>query len=568
MSIFKRFHGAMFGAGYSKFFTILVLCISIFDVFMLFHAPIFPDEIVWRFLYSRFFIDGFEHFSYFKPCLAETLPIPIFLYPQFVFFSLFAFLDSAFFYRAIPFIGYACLLIVLYKNYQKISLQKQFCGFLIFLFIVSTLGNSGSVWIVTSRSEFLLFYFMSFAVLIGMRKSVSAVLVVLLFLFWTILSIAHPKFLYLFPIIIYLLWFTDVKKTSKVLLSCIVVFYLLFLVKFNNELIFTNCKNQIREFYDWLQGFNANPLNLFANPKYFFQELYAKTPIQLHMIMTRASDHLSYIDNRQSPFLPNVRQSFFSAFSNYFIKFLFITHLLAGLFFISSAIKKYFKNFGLAIANVQENIVLLLYIFVYTIIFFNRTTNAYDITLWLVSIAFLNVLSIYYLINRPSVKIDVQINSLPIFKFILKILFLVFVVNSSLFFSQNFKWFKSNKNNSWSGMSVPQKYLSKNVSREMRDDYQSNCHVNSDNPLYLFDDHTYNSVFKNFSGKIIAPVTYTMLPFYNDHEISVGKKNLDAYLDRYSQVIFYGSCDFGGELPASFRLKNRNDSLGMCCFVR
>lgn len=46
MSILKKFCGSLFNTGTSKLFAILVLCISIFDVFMLFHAPIFPDEIV------------------------------------------------------------------------------------------------------------------------------------------------------------------------------------------------------------------------------------------------------------------------------------------------------------------------------------------------------------------------------------------------------------------------------------------------------------------------------------------------------------------------------------------
>jgi hypothetical protein len=185
-----------------------------------------------------------------------------------------------------------------------------------------------------------------------------------------------------------------------------------------------------------------------------------------------------------------------------------------------------------------------------------------------VSLSFLNVLSVYYFIDTLNIKISTEIDKLPIFKFVFKILFLVFIVNSFLFASQNFKWFLDTKNNSWSGMSVPLRYLSKNISRDMSADYLSSCHTTNENSLYLFDDHTYNSVFKNFNGQTIAPVTYTMLPFYNDQAISVGKKNLENYLNRYSQVTFYGSCDFMNELPASFKLKNRNSSLGMCCFVR
>jgi len=563
-----KLKGCRFHLSISSIFTILIACICILDAVMLFYAPIFPDEIVWRFLYSRFFIDHFQHFSYFKPCLAETLPIPILLYPQFIFFSLFAAFDSAFFYRVFPFIGYIFLLIVLYKNYSKIEIQKPLCAFLIFVFIVSTLGNSGALWIVTSRSEFLLFYFMGFAVLIGMQKSVNAILVSCLFFFWTILAIAHPKFLYLFPLIAYLFWFADIKKIYKFGSIFAVIFYLLFLIKFNNELIFTNCKNQIREFYDWLQSFNANPLNILTDPRYFFQELYKNTPIQLQMIMTRASDHLSYIDNRQAPFLPNVTQNYISAFANYFIKTLFILQLLVGLFFVSSGVKKYFTNARVAFSDVRHNIVLFLYIFMFTIIFFNRTTNAYDITLWLVSLAFLNVLSIYYCIENPKFTFNASIEKWPVFKFLFLLLILVFIANSYLFYSQNYKWFKDTKSNSWSGMSTPQRYLSDGVSNEMKSDYSLNCHTTNQNVLYLFDDHTYNSVFKNFNGEIIAPVTYTMLPFYNNHDLMTGKRNLEKYLDRYSQVTFYGSCDFIGELPPSFKLKSKNSNLGICCLIR
>jgi hypothetical protein len=273
------------------------------------------------------------------------------------------------------------------------------------------------------------------------------------------------------------------------------------------------------------------------------------------------------LSHRQSPFLPDVKENFIISFANIFIRFLYFLQLLIAVFYTASFVKKFAVNLKSKNQSKDKlfNTIGFLYIFIFTLIFFNRTTNAYDVSFWLTILTFLNVMTISGACSDP---LFLRFSNTYMFRRLFVLMLSLFLINTLIFSNKYYyKFFKKYKNDSWVGMSVPIKYSTKDIVNNMRDDFLKNCDQYDKRTLYLFDDHTY-FIFKQYSGINIAPVTYTMLPYYFNNTVNVGKSEIETFFATYSRTIFYGSCDFRSELPLTFNLRNKNNELHLCCLVR
>ena len=565
----SKFNIASFVKG--KVFIFLIFFGVLLNLFFMSIYPVFPDEITWRFLYSRFFIDNFEHFSYYKPCSIsdDGFSIPFYLYPQFAILSIFSFFDNFISFRIFPLFSYISLLLFLLLFSFKKKIDPNIAWFIFLVFVLSTIGNSGAFWYAISRSEFIFNYFLFLIFYILFFRKVSFLWLLSIILVFSTLAIAHPKFIYFTPIVIYFCFLLPSKKIYKFGISFFVLIYIILIIPVNTQIMFENCKEALPVFYNWLSGFNANPLNLFTDIKYFFSELAIKTPIQLEMLLTRAPDQLIF-GNRPGAELPQINQNFISLFFSQNIRIIYFIQLFIGFYFFLSYLYNFIYSFFKGIKNINhsKNILFFLYLAIFIIIFFDRTTNAYTVSFWLLSITFFNCISfLSNVLESNQRKFFIKLFSLNFLKYFKLYLLIIFLCNSLLIYIFYTKWILAKSNDAWIGMSSSSMYFSKKMKSELETDYSLNC--SSDASLYLFDDHTYTTVFKGFNGKNITAVTYLMLPFYASiSPITDAKNELDKFLDKnYSSVIFYGSCGFKPELPDSFIETHRN-KYDMCCLKR
>lgn len=551
--------------------SLLILVVAI-NFFMLFQIPIFPDEINWRFTHSRAIIDGFTNFSYYKPCYLGEIRIPEILYPQFIFLSIFSLFDHYFFYRIFPFLSYLFLLFSLFVILKKKFISNHILLFLLSFFIISTLGNSGSIWHFTSRAEFLIYFYIGLIFLLNNKNYNQYFIFFATFIFWSVASIAHPKFFYFIIVQFYILFILDIKLLNKFLLFIFSFLFVLIGVKTNQLIYFSHCDINFSEYYNWIALFNINPLLLFSNFNEFIVSFSQDFLNHINNIFDRAPSHLIFSSNREAPFLPNIKTNFVVSLANFSILFFYFFNLSISLFLSVRLFKDLL--FDKARLNYFKNISLLIYMVIYVLILFNRTTNAYEITFWITTLCFLNVIifNIFFISVRFNLKNNISaflLDFINLASFKATIVFLFFLIISTLIIFKYYYLFSINSNKgSWAGMSVPNKYFTNPIIDKMEIYFRSNCIISDKNTLFLFDDHTY-TVLKNFSGSKISPVTYTMIPFYKTHGQDKGKLLLDQFLSKnYKKTIFYGSCGFKNELPESFKIRNQFKELELCCMIK
>jgi hypothetical protein len=69
-------------------FLSIILILVFFKILMLMYTPIYPDEINWRFEYTRYFLDNGIYYYFIKPCSTDGLIIPFYASMQMMVLSI------------------------------------------------------------------------------------------------------------------------------------------------------------------------------------------------------------------------------------------------------------------------------------------------------------------------------------------------------------------------------------------------------------------------------------------------------------------------------------------------
>jgi len=517
---------------------------------MLLYTPIYPDEINWRFEYTRYFLDNGIYYYFIKPCSTDGLTIPFYASMQMMVLSLFNKINLVFSFRFFPLIVF---LITIY-SYCSLFLKKIITTDNNFYFIIIFLSllfvPISSIWNISSRPEYLILGYFAFLYFINLKicnKDTNfSFIIFILFLYWSILSVAHPKALYLLPINILILNYL-IKNNIKYFYILIMLIYSYLISNFDKSMLI-NC-NKLPEFNNWYNSLNINPFDFFKSPVSFLSSFISDIPQVLYGLVKRSLHNISYKEYSDIGYLPSIKSSQPVKFLNYYIGVnYFVVIILFPLLLIKKLIDKNTKIFTL------DNIYLLALPFVLVMIIFNRTQNAYDVSFWYL----LNTLTFFiFIVNHYSLKkLFLKIYS------VISIIF--FSISLIVYYSFVYLPFTSeSKNIGFVGPSVPLSFFSQENIKEIKYIYKNYCETGSSD-LILFDDRTY---FSLMDYNNIAPLTYTFYPYSLDESSKVRKDNFEKFIySNYKKTSIYSSCQFENELPKSTLLRYKNIKFNLCCY--
>ena len=531
----------------SRTIGILFLFLVIINIVIVINFPIYPDEINWRYALSRYLIDGGKYYNYMRGCYPISISIPIYFDLQMRVLSLFSYLKEGIYFRLIPLTIYVFFIFTLYKLLRNIVEDKIKVYKFIILAIVITMANTGFFWSATIRPEIFIVLYIGIYIW-KLRKisldndSLSFTLLVLFF--WAVICLGHPKAIYLLIPNLFLINNIKAKLLTKIILSFFILLYAILVAKFD-YLVWINCK-QLPEFEAWLMSMNINPMKLLAEPYDFFVDLKNNIVNQILSVFKDAPSKISYVMNPTIGFLPSVRQSNIIGIINFIIKDLYIFNILLAVFLT-------FKN---ATSNKIERVykygILGLYFYIFLIISLNKTNNNYDVNFWNLVLTFLNIISTAYIFPRINIK-----------RIYIILLVLLMATTTAISYHYYYKKFIT----TWTvgplvGPNTPLRFFTSTVQKEIKKDFEENCETDSD--LLLSDDATI--VALQDYKYILAPITYTALPFYVNSTPEDGKTKLKKFLLQYKKPIFYGACVHQSNLPDTFHVKYNFSKYGICCF--
>ena len=537
------------------FLGILVFINLLFVLFF----PIYPDEINWRVLYSKITANEFSYETYLRSCGEYTFKPNLVLYP---FLKVLNFYNDVniFNLRVIPLLFFFFSVIPLYFLFKLITNKIVFYLFLIiFLFLV--IINGGFFWISSSRPEHFIYLFLAFAFFYHKFYDLNKLNNIFFFLTifsWFIATVAHPKFLIFLLYIIYIILNNcHITKLKKVFFMFLILFFCYIVYDFHQNVFFPeNCNKYFIYFIDWLKSFNLNPYLILTNYKIFAYELFYYYPQHLFSIIIDGSNWLIFSDKLTINLLPNIDKNIFTFLVNPLIQAIYSSLFVIGLLYSLYALVN-FKN-----QSHENKFVLFIFLFIFIHIFFNKTTNPYEISLWskLLSIAFLYF--IYFNFDKLSIYFNFQ-NRINIFiKFIIYFLILIAFFGSFLIYKNYFRKF-INESNHWYHMSTPLFYSFNKKKSDISTFYNHSC-KDSSYDFLLFDDHTY-SIFSNLKNTF--PLTYFNYPFVYEYkdDFSIRRKKLEWFADENKNVLIYASCDFKNEIPIIFNEFSKFQEYNLCC---
>lgn len=538
-------------------FILLAILIFLNVIFSLFF-PVYPDEINWRVIYSRILSFDYISQTYLLACGDTNLKVNIYLFPFLKIFDFFS-NPNLINLRLIPLASYTFFIFQIFLILYKRFLQNK--SIFILLVSISSLilfTSSTFVWNSNSRPEFIIYILLSLCLIyickeIYLIKGKKNIFMFLIIFLWLLSCTAHPKFLYFLPLIIFLIAISKFNFFYNIFYLFILIFYIFLIVDFHSNVIFPeNCLTNFRDFLLWMKSFSINVFDFFKNPKSFIYEFYINIPRHFHSILNDGGvNHFIYSSNPRGNFLPALQSNLIISLTNIFISFLFYLVL-----FLSGSLV-FFNTLKFMTLNKLNQFIYLTLICTFILLLLNRTTNYYDVNLWIKLM--MACLLLYYANNKSYFKNFFYIHR----KWItyLNIIFLTILSFSTVIIYE--KYFTSYKASShWYHMSTPIKYYFQKHKKNIANHFNNNCSDNNSDYI-LFDDHTY-SVFSN--KKNTYPISYTAYPFFWD-----GKDNQEAlnnfFVAKKKKIIIYSSCDFDYMIDNNiFKMKNKYEKYNLCCY--
>ena len=510
--------------------------------------PIYPDEINWRYALSRYFIEGGNYYHYMRGCNSTSVQIPIYFSVQMGILSIYSYLKEGIYFRVLSLSIYSIYIFTLYKYLVDVFEDKKKVYRFILLAVIVTMCNTGFFWNATIRPEILIVLYICIFMLSLKMISIhdhSLLLLLMLLFLWSILCISHPKAIYLLIPNLLLLYSLKKNRLSKVIISFLSILYAILVAKFD-YILWVNCQ-KIPEFEAWLMSMNVNPMKLITEPYNFFIELRENIGNQIFFLFTDASNKISFVINPTIGFIPPVRQGLIVSFINFIIKNIYILNVISAFYFMLKITR------CKIIIRIYKFGIFGIYLFIFLIMLLNKTNNNYDVNFWNLILVFLNIISAAYIYPNLDLKKGV-------------ILFLIayMAITTILSYHYFYKIFIT----TWTrgplvGPNTPLRYFTTEAEKEIKDDFDKNC--KGENDLLLSDDATIISL-QDYK-EILAPITYTALPFYVNTTPDEGKKRLKTFLlMNYKNPIFYGACVHHSNLPDIFHVKYSYEKYGVCCF--
>lgn len=525
---------------------ILILCMATVCLVLIRFAyaiPIYPDEINWRVIFTRIREQGGSYFHYTLSCKPDyPIQVPWYVVPQLYILSIFRDLNTFFWFRFPQFIY---LIIFYYSVYRylnaKTSISSNGVLILIIAIFLITSSNIGLVWMLSSRPEVMILVPIGFIFYIFSRSPKSSDLLVLFFL-WGLACVAHPKAVYLALPIIHIVFHLSKTIKTKLFFFAVVVAYA-FGISNYAYLFIINCISEPALENRYL-SYNANPLNIFLNPVYFYNEFISNFPGQWSNLLTRAPSQLIFRNGYDINHIPGVQVGAVELVLNSFISVFYYLIVIASILILPFLyLTTFFKG------NRSAQIIYSIAAVVIVWILFNRTTNSYDVHLWFQLLIVVNLTLLFqrYVVSHNSIRIF-GLSSL-----LFAIIF-TFSYYSNVFIVERQKWSGID-----AGPNASKIFFNKDNLLLINDFQKSFCNHND---YLLFDDRTFMALKDVPTSR---PFTYFMVPFI-DHDVDP-KVGSSIFLHSLGRVQMIGNCAFESELPYYFtRRISKIDHLNICCF--
>lgn len=541
-----------------KFFFLFLSSLIFINIFFSLSFPVHPDEINWRVAYATISDNNYELRSFFISCGEITYKPSLFLIPFIKILSLYLNLNIIDL-RIVPLIFFLTFLIPFFIYIKKffIHLNSKFFIILVLIFSILFFSNSTFIWNFNSRPEHLIYPILGIFILIlninDFTNDYVRYLILPFVLLFILASVGHPKFLYLTPLIIYVVYLSKINYFFQVLLFIFLIFLISKIIDLHYFVFYPpTCAEKFPDFTAWIKSFSINPFSFFENPKVFFKEIFSSTPRLIRDILsTGGVNHFIFSPQPRGAILPSVIQNLPVTFVNLQITFLFY------LTFITSFILTCYYILKIKILNNQKKLLLLYFLFIFILLFFNRTTNYYDVSLWIKLMVIGIIISVTF--SRKFLFEEFRLPS--IFSNILIFILSITFFTSTFLIYKNY-YVKYSANPHWFGMNTPQFYMNNKIKKDINNFYINQCSTD-DADLYFFDDHTFN-FFKFF--KNAYPITYSGEPFA--FSSGFNKNQYDQWiLSLNKKINIYSSCDYNNMISNDIFVEySRYESLNLCCY--
>lgn len=529
----------------SRNIFLVVLGILIFNIIFLIKYPIYTDEINWLLTISRNIFDNGIYYHYLKPCIENSLEIVPLFKIQMLVLALYGYISSIYALRFIPLL---CILYFIYQFYRNIDQNEvnkyTFTGLLIVIIFCS----AGSIWAIILRPEHLIILYVAlfyqFIKYSTDKSEIHLKYYLILVSVWSIVTIAHPKAIYFLPLNILIIKYVRTSIFRKSLLFLFSIYYAVAVSQFDTKILL-NCYNY-PSLEKFINSMNLNPLLLLSDPILFYHDFTSTIRLHLSNLIDRAADHLTYLKMPTTPLLPTISLSPIISLVNYLIKSLWIFNLIFGLYYFINLIRNNIFE------DKRATFLFGMYFFLVINILLNRTTNHYDIFLWLILLSFLNI--------NSYVKLNKSCKILPKYLLFITVFFIITTIIQYHYYYKVYihSWYINNP-----PVNTSIKYIEPKNRSIILNDFINHCDPENKSDLIIIDDNTYISLRK-ISAKL-APVSYVAGTIFYNQSIAEREHKYQQFFNNYKFPVFYGSCNVSTEIPKNSKLIFRNESLNLCC---
>jgi len=484
--------------------------------------PIYPDELYYRALVSRAFVEGFERTRVWPFCgdPGQAESIPYIFYPAATIFAGYSFIEDLSYNRIVAVAVMVASFFMLWGAFKRLAsndcntclipteiqlaaVKMIFCSAVLLCglgtlpaTLVMVRGETGIYILVAC----LLLSFSNWRASL-LWSTLATGFVILVF---TVSVFQHPKALYFLPAvavsIFALLW----DRSRSIFMAALSWLAWAGAEGYRiNKVQLLSCPGFPR-FEEYLRSFNIDLAKIFSNPDSFVTDLFQNNAPERFLMIARKT---MFIDGYDVNYLPSVKDSTFVEIVNGAVGSCWIILILVSIAVVTWYVRQIFLFRSKARLCRRELIeclgMLALYTGVTAQILLNRTAWSYDCSYWFWMLIFLAAPSLLRILKPQLERDNFGIKSAVagVFSFILLSSVLSTVLSAETFYAA----FRSG----FAGPGIPVATMDSTATKLSIERALTECRLSPTAPRLMVDDITYPFVQRSFKPIWVTYALFT-----------------------------------------------------------